>query len=308
MGGPPTGIPGAWMEYRRRFRAPLQTAAGRWTERRGWLLRVAGDPPRWAEWVDWPGRPGGGEGSTAFARWMLAAGEKRQGTVCSAGLLPAGVPERSPAEWVGRGYRVVKAKIGGGSPGREQSLLDAWWERGEGSPLGVRLDANGRLDASGLRLWLAWMDARPWVEFLEQPFPPGEEASLRRVAGGAEARLALDESLELAGALPHWVEEGWAGWWVVKPALCGGADLLGELPTEVRSRLILSSAFESGIGFGGVLQLALELGEDRVHGLGTRGFFGEDGLDGWSPAPLYRAPLGGAEAEAIYQRAVGRTG
>jgi O-succinylbenzoate synthase len=305
MGGPPTAISGAWTEYRRRFRNPLQTAAGRWTERRGWLLRVPGDPPRLAEWVDWPGRPGGGEGSTAFVRWMLTAGEGEEGIVSSAGLLPSGVPEESPAEWARRGYRAVKAKIGGESPEREQRVLAAWWERGEGTILGVRLDANGRLDAAGLRSWLHWMDARPWVEFLEQPFPPGEEEHLRRVAGSAEARLALDESLEVAGALGRWVGEGWGGWWVVKPALCGGTDLLRGLPDWVRSRLILSSAFETGIGFGGVLQLALGLGGDRVHGLGTRGFFGGDGLDGWSPAPFYRAPLGRAEAEALYRRAVG---
>ena len=275
---------------------------GRWTERRGWLLRVPGNPPRWAEWVDWPGRPGSGEGSTAFARWMLEAGTGGEGPVSSAGLLPAGVPAESPAEWARRGYRAVKAKIGGESPGREQAVLDAWWERGEGSPLAVRLDANGRLDAAGLRSWLHWMDARPWVEFLEQPFPPGEEGHLRRVAGGAEARLALDESLELPDALDRWVQEGWRGWWIVKPSLCGGEELLRGLPDAVRSRLLLSSAFETGIGFGGILQLARQFGGDRVHGLGTRGFFGEDGLDGWSPAPCYRGTLGTAQAEALYRR------
>jgi len=106
----------------------------------------------------------------------------------------------------------------------------------------LRVDANGGWDRSTAGAWAERLATEPRLQWLEQPLPPGDLAGLEALA--QRLPVALDESLM---ANPD-LRQRWPGWQVRRPSQDGDprpllADLLARRP-----RLMLSTAFETGIG------------------------------------------------------------
>ncbi|KMM16834.1 enolase C-terminal domain-like protein, partial [Synechococcus sp. GFB01] len=106
----------------------------------------------------------------------------------------------------------------------------------------LRLDANGGWDRPTAWRWAERLAAEPRLEWLEQPLPPGDQAGLAKL--GARLPVALDESLQwdrrLAGC--------WPGWLVRRPSQEGDPRPLLAALEAGQPRLVLSTAFETGIG------------------------------------------------------------
>ena len=106
----------------------------------------------------------------------------------------------------------------------------------------LRLDANGHWSRSTAAAWAARLAADPRLQWLEQPLAPADQAGLDDLA--QRLPVALDESLRHCPAL-RWQ---WSGWQVRRPSQEGDPrPLLAELAAG-RPRLMLSTAFETGIG------------------------------------------------------------
>jgi O-succinylbenzoate synthase len=210
-----------------------------------------------------------------------------------AALLPAGrtAPGRIAALG-GAGFRTFKWKVGAGDAADEMALLDDVCAALPGGAR-LRLDANGAWNRRVTERWLSKCVGYP-VEFMEQPVAAdaaGAEDLMLGLAGDYPTPLALDESVASAGDAERWLELGWPGIFVIKPALLGDAGrVIGRLPRE---RVVFSSALETGVGAAAALRAAFEFfsGTDkpRALGFGVWPLFEDARFDGPRAAPFLRA-------------------
>lgn len=306
--------------YRAAFRQPLVTAHGVWPERDGVLVRLADDAGRTALGEIAPLPAWGSETleealaccaalppvidesvlrSLPFDRpccrfafetaWDAlqrpdAPGPVRQLPI--AALLPAGPAALETATRAAqRGFTTMKWKVGVGDAAAELALLLQLLDR---LPTGsrLRLDANGAWDQSTARAWLAACEGRP-VEFIEQPFPVGQEEPVLQLANEFSTRIALDESVSRAADLRRWLEFGWPGIYVIKPSLAGSPRELLRLLESYEVEAVFSSAFETAIGARAALLVAArgDHGAGRAVGFGTIGCFADERLNLPDPGP-----------------------
>ncbi|MCT0214171.1 o-succinylbenzoate synthase [Synechococcus sp. CS-1327] len=169
----------------------------------------------------------------------------------SAMLLPAGegapaALEQALARWCPAADFpalpfTCKWKVAAAADGLERQVLEDLLGR---LPAGsrLRLDANGGWDRATAWWWAGRLVDEPRLQWLEQPLAPGDQAGLEQLA--ARLPVALDESLrERPQQRRHW-----RGWQVRRPSLEGDPrPLLAQLQAGV-PRLMLSTAFETGIG------------------------------------------------------------
>jgi O-succinylbenzoate synthase len=270
-----------------RLPVPLLTAAGRVEAKRGWLLRLesADGALGWGEAAPLdpaelpvlaaaladlagslgradleralPGLPpalafalgaalaeiDGAVGGAAAGGWLAAPPP--------AWLLPAGAPMlealgRLPAgggpgtKGPGGPSLTVKWKVAAVDAGLERRLLERLlaWLPAEGR---LRLDANGGWDRATAAAWADRLEGEARLEWLEQPLAPDDQEGLERL--GERIAVALDESLVLRPEL----RGRWDGWQVRRPSQEGDPrPLLAQLGRGV-PRLVLSTAFETGI-------------------------------------------------------------
>ncbi len=145
-----------------------------------------------------------------------------------------GVPQAS-------GPLTFKWKVAAGPDPEERAVLEQLLARlPHGSRL--RLDANGGWDRATAQAWAERLASDPRLEWLEQPLAPADLAGLAALA--AVVPVALDESLQLDPQLAS----GWCGWQVRRPALEGDPRPLLRQLLAGTPRLMLSTAFETGIG------------------------------------------------------------
>lgn len=298
--------------YSRSFREPLRTAHGSWTRREGFLIRITGEDGAQgygeAAPVPWLGSETveeAGEFLRAFAagteNGARALGAISRLPACRfaidaalsllrqeeahlpirplevAGLLPAGeesleaLEEKSAA-----GYKTFKWKIGVQPGGAEREIFREL--RARAPEARFRLDANGSLTLDEARVWLELLDETE-AEFLEQPLPPEQFAEMNQLTGEFRTAIALDESVGNARQFDEAYQRGWKGLFVIKPALFGAMrEGLALLPA-LRPRLIMSSVFETSIGFEAVLRWASRWHADGLAaGLGTGEVLKDDGL------------------------------
>ena len=278
----------AWRPFRLPLPRPLVTSQGTLSEKRGWLLRLElEDALGWGEAAPLPfTAPQARErlGELAGAIGILRSGLPRQrleetlpslppelgfafgmalaeadGLVgagaggwlpspASAVLLPAGPAALTALETALAAAGpaptdppTFKWKVAACGDPLERRVLEALLERLPPQAR-LRLDANGGWDRATAWQWAERLAEDPRLEWLEQPLAPGDPAGLEALA--ARLPVALDESLRLRPEL----RRSWSGWQVRRPALEGDprpllAQLVGGAP-----RLMLSTAFETGIG------------------------------------------------------------
>ena len=265
---------------------PLQTSARAWQQRRGWLLRIedgcgccgwgevspltAQQQVRCDRWLT--ERIDGAaafasveeveqllEGSPAEVAFALGAAlAELQGLVgagsggewlaapASALLLPAGQAMPTAlnqllSQTSAQVPFTVKWKVASAPAAEERDLL-AWLLAALPPQSRLRLDANGGWDMDEAQRWAARLQGEPRLEWLEQPLAVEHYAGHCRLL--ETVPVALDEGLR---ERPHW-RQTWPGWQVRRPVLEGDPrPLLRQLQQGV-PRLMLSTAFETGIG------------------------------------------------------------
>jgi O-succinylbenzoate synthase len=135
----------------------------------------------------------------------------------------------------------VKWKVAAQDPDQEWQLLEPLLARlpAEGR---LRLDANGGWDRAMAQRWADRLRGEPRLEWLEQPLAAADHQGLEALA--LQLPVALDESLRVNPALAL----RWPSWQVRRPLLEGDPRPLLQLLRAGRPRLMLSTAFETGIG------------------------------------------------------------
>jgi O-succinylbenzoate synthase len=286
-----------WRRYRARFRQPLTTAHGPWVWREGLVVELRrGDRCGYGEIAPLPAfgsetleaaiaccqqlppivseadlaaipttLPACRFGFGSALRQLEQESASEGAEVTSAVLLPTGAAalqlEQMPAG------TCFKWKIGVASPEQEQHWLAELLPHLPWDAV-LRLDANGGLTPEQTRDWLRCCDRLGRIEFLEQPLPPGQEATMRELASAHGTPIALDESIAGLAQLRRWAD--WPGPLVLKPAIAGDPrDLLAFL-AQTPLDLVISSVFEVDEGRGMVRELAHRCGNPRrAMGLGT---------------------------------------
>ncbi len=300
-----------YLVYRRRFRRALRTAHGEWAERKGILLRLTDAEGRngYGEIAPTPWM--GSETFEEAEGFLRSLREKKSGSggdisrlpACrfaldaarealraegprdvparrlgTAALLPAGAEALGvlEAKW-GEGFRTFKWKIGVESPEKERGIYRDL-RAAVPAEARFRLDANGALDVSGTRKWLDLLD-ETGAEFLEQPLPPEGFEEMRKLQETTLTPIALDESVAHARDFEEAHRLGWRGLYVIKPAIFGAMREGEALLPAVRPRVVVSSVFETSVGYETVLRWASRWqSEGFAAGLATGAALEEDGL------------------------------
>jgi O-succinylbenzoate synthase len=302
------------------FSMPVRTAQGVWPAREGLYVRIE-RPDGSAGWGEASPIPSFGTESVdddeAFCRTLGdrvdgevlsrvpenlcslrnalacamggAAEPTRQKSLAVAALLPAGRRALADAPLKAEaGFRVFKWKVGVGAADDEMAMLD---DLIAGLPSGsrIRLDANGTWNLRTAKKWLDRCAGRP-VEFVEQPVAPdskGVEDQLLGLSGDYPIPIALDESIRGDGDVARWLDAGWKGYFVIKPALLG--DVRGVLGRLANARVVFSSSLETAVGAQAALRAAFAWpGSMPALGFGVWPLFLDPGFDGPAAAPFIR--------------------
>lgn len=313
----------AYRRYYLPFKAPVRTAHGPWPVREGVYVRIEGrgsgagfgeaspvphfgDETAGADEAFLSGL-GGRAGPDLLSavpsaltalrgalRDALGAGAPPapRGSLSVAALLPAGraALRAAPAKAEG-GFRVFKWKVGVADAADEMAILDDLIGiLPSGSRL--RLDANGGWSARTAGRWLDHAAGRP-VEFVEQPVAPGSkgaEDALFGLSADYPVPIALDESVAGDADAIRWLEAGWKGFFVVKPALLGDAGATLERLAGAGARVVFSSALETGIGARSALRWAFAwTGHRYALGFGVWPLFSDPRFDGPAAGAFVRA-------------------
>lgn len=161
---------------------------------------------------------------------LLPAGERMLSVLAELQASPAGL-ERRTFKW----------KVATESDGLERRFLEHLLDCLPASAR-LRLDANGGWDRPTAVAWMLLLANEPRLAWVEQPLPVEDQKGLDQLA--TLGPVALDESLAHSPEL----RRSWKGWQVRRPALEGDPrGLLQELQRGV-PKLMLSTAFETGIG------------------------------------------------------------
>jgi O-succinylbenzoate synthase len=238
----------------------------------------------------------------ALAAWQLRA--MAEGTTPAHLLAPAPRPAVSlsglllgtPEEVLAgarrlrqEGYVAVKLKVGRRSVREEAGLVRALGEV-LAPAVRLRLDANRAWTPAQAAAFAA-ETAGCRVEYVEEPL--ADPAGLPAFAARHDLPVALDETL--VGMPPeHLADHAYARAVVLKPTLLGASACLriARQAPALGMQAVLSSAFESGVGLGGLLGLAAALGgDDTPAGLDTYRWLADDVLHPRLDLPAPRFPL-----------------
>lgn len=261
----------------------LKTATGSWQQREGWLLRLTCETSGRVGWGEVAPLDLGNHLACerALTRWKNSRDKKcnrdqleellptlpaevgfalgsslaeLDGVVQawlpaprSACLLPAGVAmlsmlEQSLAACPDDELITFKWKVAAVDSDLEWSLLHQLLERLP-SEARLRLDANAGWKRPEAERWAGVLEGDPRLDWLEQPLAVDDLQGLHAL--NKRVPVALDESLMKLPAL----REQWPGWQVRRPPLEGDPRILLRQLQEGRPRLMLSTVFETGIGF-----------------------------------------------------------
>lgn len=312
----------AFRRYRLPFRVQVRTSGGVWSVREGLYVRLeAADgtagygeasplPTAGCETVDELEAfcRGLGEEVEADPRSRLpsrlptlrnafdaALGKSfsraRHPSLAVAALLPAGRSAPAlAAEKAQAGFRSFKWKVGVGDLRDEMAILDDLLAEIPGGSR-LRLDANGAWTTKAAERWLDCCSERP-VEFVEQPVAAdarGSEDILRGLAADFPVPIALDESIRTDDDADRWLERGWPGFFVVKPSLLRDPSGVVSRLARAGSRVVFSSALETGLGAQSSLRHAFAWpGPVTALGFGVWPLFESSQFDGPFTAPFIR--------------------
>ncbi len=106
----------------------------------------------------------------------------------------------------------------------------------------LRIDPNGGWSRQKAQEWSNELKNEPRLEWIEQPLPSKDIEGLFSLAN--QIPIALDESLV---QFPY-LRKTWKSWQIRRPALDGDPRLLLKEIDQEDSQIVISTAFETGIG------------------------------------------------------------
>jgi len=106
----------------------------------------------------------------------------------------------------------------------------------------IRIDPNGAWSREKAQEWSNELKKEPRLEWIEQPLPSKDIEGLFSLAN--QIPIALDESLVEFPSL----RKIWKSWQIRRPALDGDPRLLLKELENDNSHIVISTAFETGIG------------------------------------------------------------
>jgi len=317
-----------WKRARFPFKKPLQTAKGPIAARESILLRQQGCPERFAEIAPFP--PFGSETIDAAESCLGSLGENPDGAsiaslsvacpatafgldcllrplpvlsqlVPSACLLGMGQLDQEGLDLLKR-HDCFKIKCGAKDIESEVASLIAILQSTH-STTRFRLDPNQSWSLATARRWLSLFPANlvSRIDYIEDPFRPDEvtDETMLAMSDFFPFPIALDERLNRADGLRWFVEGGWQGVFVIKPAIMGAPREWLDLLAQSNNRIIVSSVFESPFAFTHLLRIAAHF-PGEYHGLGTQTYF-KNPLKAFS-GPLLDEPEW-AEIDAVWSAA-----
>ena len=172
-------------------------------------------------------------------------------------------------------HSVLKLKIGGENCGVETAVnrvLEVV-EVCRSSGKQLRLDANEQLTVEEAQQWFEGLEpAADIIQFVEQPIDRWYYLELLELARYSKVAIALDESMQMLNDQLEAPDGLDLFYYVLKPSL--GDLRIAERFKLPHDRIIISSVFETAIGFAELLKLE-PFG--NTPGLDTQGIF-SDGL------------------------------
>jgi o-succinylbenzoate synthase len=138
----------------------------------------------------------------------------------------------------------------------------------------LRLDANAGLSLDAAKRWLETFETYP-IEYLEQPLAVDQFAAMQTLGETYGTPIALDESIANLQSLKDCHDQGWAGIYVIKPAIVGSPRKLQDFLQCRSIDVVFSSVFETEVGYAAGLELADRIGYDRPLGYGTNHWWQE---------------------------------
>lgn len=211
-------------------------------------------------------------------------------------LLRPDAPDQDLA--AAEGFPSFKLKVGrGGLDAEIETVRDLAAALPQGATL--RLDANRAWRVADAHAFCASITDLP-VEYVEEPL--ADPAGWGSFAEGCEVPTAIDESL-LATGVEILVKPGGPYWVVLKPTLVGGLSGAMRLARFARStgrQVVVSSMYETGVGFRAVTRLAATLQDPGVAaGLDTLRALAEDVVEEAVPLEGGELLVGRMEASGM---------
>jgi L-alanine-DL-glutamate epimerase-like enolase superfamily enzyme len=219
-------------------------------------------------------------------------------TSITIGVKPADATLAEAAEYVARGFTVLKVKVGldVDEDVRRLERLRARF----GPALVLRADANQGYDLAALMAFAPAMDALG-IELLEQPCRPADDDGLRALPAALRRRLVADESVRDAADLRRLGGAGAFGGINVKLMKCGGIAPALELARAAERAglgVMWGCNDESAVGIAAALHAALAssatrwIDLDGSFDLAADPFTGGFTVEGGVMTPLDRPGLG----------------
>ena len=106
----------------------------------------------------------------------------------------------------------------------------------------LRIDPNGGWSRQKAQEWGNELKKEPRLEFIEQPLPSNDIEGLFSLSN--QVPIALDESLV---DFPY-LRKIWKSWQIRRPAVDGDPRILSEEIGKENRQIVISTAFETGIG------------------------------------------------------------
>ncbi|MBD36763.1 MAG: hypothetical protein CMI28_01640 [Opitutae bacterium] len=160
----------------------------------------------------------------------------------------------------------LKIKIGLLPVVEEIEKTKAWLQRLDISSK-VRLDANGALSMDELKLWNDQFSTEKRIEYLEQPVSDEFRDVLFDFSNQSNLPLAIDETIVAMGSPYTAKDNGWNGFYVIKPTLLPDWNLTLKFAKENPAKTVFSTVYESPFGYEALVRASvfseLEAGINR---------------------------------------------
>lgn len=210
-------------------------------------------------------------------------------TSITIGIRDVGATLAEAEEYVGRGFNVLKVKLGH-SLEEDIERLGKLRER-FGSQIVIRVDANQGYSLQELHRFFKQTGGLG-IEFVEQPLKTDETESLRQLDETQRRGLALDESLQKPEDAERWAEAPKpAGIYNIKLMKCGGVTPALEIARTAEragidlmwgcmdeSRIGIAAALHAALACPATRYLDLDGSLDLAHDFAEGGFQLEDGI------------------------------
>ena len=189
---------------------------------------------------------------------MLGRAHQSLPTSITIGIKPVDETVAEADEYVGRGFKILKVKLGHSLDEDLERLARLRERLGDG--IGIRVDPNQGYTAADVNTFVE-RTRDLVIEFLEQPMAADDIAAMRALPEGVRARLAADETLLDAHDALTLIEPPRAcGIFNIKLMKCGGvhaARRIADIADSAGIELMWGCMDESIVSISAALHVAL---------------------------------------------------